>query len=91
MTTKTRIVRIESDSCPPQKVYGGGWAIGVVYTLADGRRSHGTDHCRLKRDAVAAIAELPKEPSHHMEALCNDLGQFIGTETQFRIGGASTH
>ena len=89
-TTTARIISIESDGSPPQKAFGGGWAFGVVYTLADGRRPHASDHCRLKRDAVSTIAELPKEPSHHMEALYNELGQFIGTETHFRIGGTPT-
>jgi hypothetical protein len=88
-TTKTTIVRIDSDGSRPQKARWG-WSFGVVYTLADGRRAHGTDHCRLKRDAVAAISELPKEPSHHMEALYNDQGQFTGTATHFRIGGTPT-
>ena len=87
MRQDIRITRIEAApgatiAKRPSYPSGTVFAFPVVYTLADGTQVTGTESARLKRDAVAALAALPREP-RNMSACFDDTGAFWGTSTVY--------
>ena len=69
----------------------GAYRVPVVYVLEDGRRIETGQRFRLKRDAVAELASLPKPPRHSMRAIFEESGAFFGTSTSFQFGQPANH
>lgn len=87
MRTEIEITQIErrGDVVKTPGDSRGAWALPITYVLADGRRVDATDRFRLKRDAAAFAATLPRAPEHPMAASFED-GRFWGTRTTYSWG-----
>lgn len=80
METDIRIVKVtpsgEIIKHPARYSAGNEWSFTVNYLLEDGRTFPGTLHHRRLKDAKAALAALPSEPTNQT-AMFHD-GQFVG-------------
>lgn len=81
MSDDIRVVEIRPngpiEKRPARYFAGNEWSFPIVYVLEDGREYDGRDYFRRMRDAKAAFADLPKNPTTLTTAIFHD-GTFVG-------------
>lgn len=87
-TVEKKIIRIEAAPGAKVEKYPGynyqNFRCPIVYVLEDGTRVESHKGARLKRDAVAYLAKLPRDVDH-MTARVED-GNLVMVSERFSIG-----